>query len=179
MYTWPRGVLNNPVAGVAGDVTLVVGCSGLVLDSLGGDSLLGQFGRGAMFLAAGAAFVCVIAGFTGWGDRTEHSINIAVSQNEAVTSLRVAGDLNYLTRQVLSDTIKELVNKGNRNFVVDMDRVEDFDSTGLGTLVAALKRVRQQGGQLTIVCNDSGLREVFEITNLSQLFGMVNRSDQP
>lgn len=165
----PRKVPDNPVADLAVGVILIVGCVGSVLWGLGGysgSSLRGRLGLGVLLVAVAAGVVFLIANITGWGDRTEYKLDITVSRDEAVTTLHLAGDLNELTRQVLREKIRELVGQGTRNLVVNIDRVEDFDSTGLGTLVGGLKRVRQEGGQLTVVCN------------LSKVFGLADPRDR-
>jgi anti-sigma B factor antagonist len=51
-----------------------------------------------------------------------------------------------------------------------MEGVAFIDSTGLGALVGALKRVRTHGGELAIVCNRPRLLKVFEITGLVRVF---------
>jgi hypothetical protein len=57
--------------------------------------------------------------------------------------------------------------------VVDLSRVSFIDSSGLGVLVGALKRVRERGA-LSLVCPEPRVRRVFEITGLTQVFPMYN-----
>jgi len=52
--------------------------------------------------------------------------------------------------------------------VVDMTGVPFIDSTGVGVLVGALKRARENGGTLTLACPQPRVRRVFEITGLLQ-----------
>ena len=56
--------------------------------------------------------------------------------------------------------------------MVDLDGVEFLDSTGLGVLVGALKRVRTNNGELALVCSESRILKVFEITGLTKVFPM-------
>ena len=58
--------------------------------------------------------------------------------------------------------------------VVDLSRVTFIDSTGLGVLVGALKRVRERGA-LSLVCPQRQVRRVFEITGLTKVFPMFDR----
>jgi hypothetical protein len=52
---------------------------------------------------------------------------------------------------------------------VDLSRVSFIDSTGVGVLVGAFKRVREIG-TLSVVCPQRSVRRVFEITGLTQVF---------
>ena len=53
-----------------------------------------------------------------------------------------------------------------------MENVEFLDSTGVGVLVGALKKVRSAGGTLDIVCTQPRLLKIFDITGLDKVFGL-------
>jgi anti-sigma B factor antagonist len=59
--------------------------------------------------------------------------------------------------------------------VIDFRQVRYMDSTCLGALISALKRMRVHDGNatMTLVHMNPQLRRIFEITNLSQLFSIV------
>ena len=54
--------------------------------------------------------------------------------------------------------------------VVDLGRVEFLDSTGLGVLVGAHRRLRARDGSLDLVCPHERLLKVFRITGLDNVF---------
>jgi anti-sigma B factor antagonist len=56
--------------------------------------------------------------------------------------------------------------------VIDVENVEFLDSTGVGVLVGALKKVRSGGGTLDIVCTQPRLLKIFDITGLDKVFGL-------
>jgi anti-sigma B factor antagonist len=55
---------------------------------------------------------------------------------------------------------------------VDLDGVDFIDSTGLGVLIGALKRVRTHDGDLALVCSEPRILKVFEITGLLTVFAV-------
>lgn len=59
---------------------------------------------------------------------------------------------------------------GCRNVVLDLGGVESLDSTGLGTLVAALKLASEKGGDIRIANLQKRPRLVFEITRSYKVF---------
>src|SRR5215475_4941292 len=84
--------------------------------------------------------------------------------------LEVAGEIDVYTAPQLRERLISLVDGGARQVVVDLGRVEFLDSTGLGVLVGALKRLRGAGGELFLVCGQERLLKIFRITGLDRVF---------
>ena len=53
-------------------------------------------------------------------------------------------------------------------FEVTVERLAQ--SIRLGVLVGGVKRLRPEGGQLSIVCSDRNITKIFEITGLNRVF---------
>jgi anti-sigma B factor antagonist len=84
--------------------------------------------------------------------------------------VRVTGDIDLATAPGLRDALNL---PDTDHMVVDLRGVAFLDSTGLGVLVGALKRLRRRGGSLKIVTNGAGrVRRLFELTNLSRAFDL-------
>ena len=56
--------------------------------------------------------------------------------------------------------------------MLDLDRIEFIDSTGLGVMVGAAKRMRMIDGGFRIVCSQPHLNELFKITRLNEVFDL-------
>src|SRR5258705_309232 len=82
------------------------------------------------------------------------------------TVLEVGGEVDVYTAPRLREKLVELVEQGARHVVVDLSRVEFLDSTGLGVLVGALKRLRAVNGTFGLVCAHERLLKIFRITAL-------------
>ena len=54
--------------------------------------------------------------------------------------------------------------------LVDLSNATFIDSTTLGVLMGAVKRLRPAGGELAIACHDPNIRKIFEITLLDRVF---------
>jgi len=94
------------------------------------------------------------------------------------TVVEVGGEIDVYTAPKLREQLVELVNDGSFHLVVDMEGVDFLDSTGLGVLVGALKRVRTHDGDLSLVCDEPRILKVFEITGLTKVFAMYADVDQ-
>ena len=56
-----------------------------------------------------------------------------------------------------------------KSVVVDMEKLEFIDSSGIGAIVGASRQKRQAGG-IVLSCMNDRVRKVFEITNAQKLF---------
>jgi len=63
-----------------------------------------------------------------------------------------------------------------RNVVVDMEGVDFLDSSGLGSLIALLKRVSERGGDMKIAGLQKKVRMVFEITRAFKVFDIFDNT---
>ena len=88
----------------------------------------------------------------------------------ARTVVEVGGEIDVYSAPSLRERLNELVAAGHHDLVVDMERVEFLDSTGLGVLVGGLKRVRSHDGSLHLVCSQERILKVFRITGLTKVF---------
>jgi anti-sigma B factor antagonist len=68
------------------------------------------------------------------------------------------------------DAALRLISDGAKNLVVDLSETEYMDSSGLGTLVGLLKRVREGGGEMPIAAARPRVKRLFEVTGLTQVF---------
>jgi anti-sigma B factor antagonist len=93
------------------------------------------------------------------------------------TVLEVAGEVDVYTAPRLRERLIELVEGGARSVIVDLTQVEFLDSTGLGVLVGALKRLRAAGGSLGLVCGQERLLKIFRITALDRVFSLYDTVD--
>lgn len=97
-------------------------------------------------------------------------LSLETREQSGHTVVVVGGEIDVYTAPKLRDKITELVNAGHHDLVVDMDRVDFLDSTGLGVLVGGLKKVRAEDGTMSLVCSQDRLLKIFKITGLAKVF---------
>jgi anti-sigma B factor antagonist len=91
--------------------------------------------------------------------------------------LEVGGEIDVYTAPQLRERLIALVESGDRQVIVDLARVEFLDSTGLGVLVGALRRLRGVEGDLMLVCAQERLLKIFRITGLDRVFTLYESVD--
>ena len=83
--------------------------------------------------------------------------------------VEASGEVDVYTAPQLDEELTKIVEGGNYKLVVDLTKVDFLDSTGLGVLVKALKRVREHDGTLAIVATTDRITKVFRITGLDSV----------
>jgi anti-sigma B factor antagonist len=83
------------------------------------------------------------------------------------------GEIDLYTAPDLKQVLTTAIDGGERRIVIDLTDVSFLDSTALGVLIGAVKRLRTRGGALAIVNVDSSIAKTFEITGLDQIFTIL------
>jgi anti-sigma B factor antagonist len=104
-------------------------------------------------------------------------MSFQVSQNGDVTLVEVEGQLIVGNRQELKQQVLEQLESGDRKFVIDFANTGYIDSSGLGVLVSLSKKIREQGGELTLASLNDDLRTLFELTKLDTLFRIADNKE--
>ena len=90
----------------------------------------------------------------------------------------VTGEIDLFTAPELKAVLSEAVEAGRTRIVVDLTETTFLDSTALGVLIGAVKRLRSRDGVLTIVNTDANIAKTFEITGLDQIFTIRATRDE-
>ena len=85
----------------------------------------------------------------------------------------VCGELDLSTASRLDEQLVSLADEGVLNVTLDLANLDFIDSSGLQALVAGLKRLRAQGGDLGLRSPRASTLKVLEITGLTGLFHLV------
>ena len=89
----------------------------------------------------------------------------------------VAGEIDLFTAPELKQKLTDAIESGKNRIVVDLSDTTFLDSTALGVLIGAVKRLRSREGALVIVNVDQNIAKTFEITGLDQIFTILSTRD--
>jgi anti-sigma B factor antagonist len=89
----------------------------------------------------------------------------------------VRGEIDLFTAPELKQKLTDAIEGGKSRIVVDLTETSFLDSTALGVLIGAVKRLRSRDGALVIVNVDQNIAKTFEITGLDQIFTIVGTRD--
>ena len=107
--------------------------------------------------------------------------SIQVGVNGKAVWVRVEGKGSFLNSGNLKEFAREMVNRGYREFVIDLENCAMMDSTFMGTMAGVALRLRELGhGHLHVVHCGQRSRDLLSGLGLDQIFSIhANGSDAP
>jgi anti-sigma B factor antagonist len=96
---------------------------------------------------------------------------VTVRQQEGCAVVELVGDLDLYTGPALHNALHTLVSTHTApQVILDISGLEFLDSSGLGVLIAALRRIRSAGGSLRLAGGRGPVADVLTITGLHHVF---------
>ena len=92
--------------------------------------------------------------------------------------ISLTGEVDLYTAPELKQQLLDVIGEGAKEVVVDLSDTTFIDSTTLGVLVGGVKRLRPNGGQVSLVCSDRNITKIFEITGLDRVFAIYGSRDE-
>ena len=90
----------------------------------------------------------------------------------------VMGEIDLFTAPEFKQRVAAPIDAGRLHVVVDLSATSFIDSSSLGVLIGAHRRLRRQGGSLVIVCTSDAIAKTFRITGLDSVFTIVGSLDE-
>ena len=78
----------------------------------------------------------------------------------------------------MGEAIKELVNEGAVDIVLNLSRVKWINSTGLGLMVSAYTSLVKQGGRMKIAEVSDRIDNILHVTQLELIFETFEKEDE-
>jgi anti-sigma B factor antagonist len=89
--------------------------------------------------------------------------------DDATSVVALGGDVDLHSAHELEQRLEEASASGARRIVADLSATTFFDSTALGVLVAARKRLQATGRELVLVSSDMNGTKVLQVTGLDRI----------
>ena len=106
------------------------------------------------------------------------NLDVETGTKDGASVVTLRGEIDVYTAPRLRQTLIDLVEGGVTDIVVDMEKVDFLDSTGLGVLVGGLKRVKDREGSMKLVATQDRILKIFDITGLSKVFPIFGSLDK-
>jgi anti-sigma B factor antagonist len=99
-------------------------------------------------------------------------------QTGDVTVIDFSGPITLsVASNVIRETVRDLVAKGQKKILLNMGSVAYIDSYGIGEMVAGYSSVRNAGGTLKLLSLSKSVKEMLEITNLYAIFDVQENEE--
>lgn len=76
------------------------------------------------------------------------------------------------------ETLARLISEGHRKILLDLETVEFIDSSGLGAIVSALKRISGENGDLIICSLQDATSSMFKLTRMDKVFSIYTSESE-
>jgi len=90
----------------------------------------------------------------------------------------VTGEIDLFTAPEFKQRVSAPIDEGRTHVIVDLTETTFIDSSSLGVLIGAHRRLRRLEGRLVIVCANDSIVKTFRITGLDGVFTIVERLDE-
>ena len=93
-------------------------------------------------------------------------------------AVAIAGEVDLYVAPELKQQLLDVIERGATSVVVDLTDATFIDSTTLGVLIGAVRRLRANDGRLSVVCNDRNVARTFELSGLDRVFEIFPTREQ-
>jgi len=99
-------------------------------------------------------------------------MDILESKLENLSLIAVNGRLDTLSAGDLEKKMDSLIGSGCTMVIIDLEKTEYISSSGLRVLLASLKKVRKQQGDIMLARLAPDIIQVFEMSGFDKLFNI-------
>jgi anti-sigma B factor antagonist len=100
-------------------------------------------------------------------------MQISVKTANEVKVLAFEGRLDSQTSPDAQQQLTQLMNGGEKKFLVNFEKLDYISSAGLRVLLVAAKQLNTADGELRIYCLNEVVREIFDISGFMTIFKVL------
>jgi anti-sigma B factor antagonist len=106
-------------------------------------------------------------------------VKLKIRKTDSVAILDLSGKLmGGPDADVIKDTVKQLIEEGYKNLIVNLQHVPWVNSTGLGILIAGYTTLKREGGSLKLIHVTERIDSILMITKLGTIFESYSDEQQ-
>jgi len=92
---------------------------------------------------------------------------------EGLHVVRVSGEIDLFTAPEFKQRIDAAIDAGASTVLIDLSQTTFIDSSSLGVLIGAHRRLDHRRGGLVIACDNAAVLKTFKVTGLDSVFTIV------
>lgn len=103
---------------------------------------------------------------------------INIDKKENLIVIIPEGDMDIYSSSQFRDLVLDSYNEEKMDLLINGEKLEYVDSTGLGALIGILKRVKEDDKKIYLSNIKPNIRKLFDITELDKLFIIRSENDE-
>ncbi len=105
------------------------------------------------------------------------NVDVREIEND-IAILDVDGDIDLYSASDLRDSVFEQIDMGKTKVIINLENVTYIDSSGIGTLITSLSKIKKINGKMCIINVYDSVKKVFELTKLTTFFKMYSSESE-
>ncbi len=105
-------------------------------------------------------------------------MDIRESRRKDIIILAVHGKLDAATSPVFDQKLLPMLERGEKNFLIDFSHMDYISSAALRRLLLLAKRAEASGGKVVFASLQDPVREIFDIAGFSKIFSICSSQEE-
>lgn len=101
------------------------------------------------------------------------NMDIRLRRAGSVYIVDISGEMDLYNAHKLKEVVQKMLEKGIRDYVINVDNVTYIDSTGIGALMHVHSTIKKQGKRMLLANVKGTVRQVIQLTKLMDYFDIV------
>jgi anti-anti-sigma factor len=93
-------------------------------------------------------------------------LSLETFHGEGSVRIALEGELDYSSALILDDELRRAEAGIHDVLILDLSRLSFMDSTGLGIIASAYRRMRRGGTRLIVACPTLAVKRIFQLTGM-------------
>lgn len=102
------------------------------------------------------------------------NLDVDVKEEGMTKTVVLTGEIDAYTAPTLKEALLPLTKQADAKIIVDLDKVNYMDSTGLGVFISALKSSKEHASSFKLINLQERVYRLFEITSLDSIIEIEN-----
>lgn len=104
-------------------------------------------------------------------------MEISTKERKDSIAIELKGSLDIYTSLELKNQIEESCEKGTKNLIIDIEKVDYVDSSGIGTLIKGLNLSKGKDISFMIANVQPTIEKVFKVAGLLSFFTILTKDE--
>ncbi|MBW3622887.1 MAG: STAS domain-containing protein [Armatimonadetes bacterium] len=105
-------------------------------------------------------------------------IRVHSGELQGVPLLEISGDIDLSTLPHLQRALEGALNKKPQRLIIDLRKVSFVDSSGVGALIGAKKKLMTRHGELYIICGEDHVRRKLGLMRLGNIMRLHSTPEE-
>ena len=101
-------------------------------------------------------------------------LSLETFHGEGSVRIALEGELDFSSALILDDELRRAEAGVHPVLVLDLSQLRFMDSSGLGIIASAYRRMRRSGRRLIVACPTRGVRRIFQLTGMLERLEVID-----